>query len=619
MKQFDSFERLADVMVPMRDGVKLATDIYLPASGGRAVEGPFPTVLVRTPYDKTRVSDHASIVRVRDYAYHGYAVVVQDCRGRSNSEGEFYPFVNETWDGHDTLVWIGQQPWCNGKVGTIGTSYNAQTQSSLATTNPPYLASQFVSQGYSNYHRTRTRTNGVFNLHRLEWFLRMAVSSPEAERDPVRRAAVQDMRDHMFELFRDAYPLRRGETALAEFPSYERAYFDFMCRGDYDEFWEDPGLNLQPHFERYKDVPITWLGGWYDGYSVDTCDNYEAMVKLKKSEQRLIMGPWAHGMAAEGKSFAGQVSFGEHAAFDSFEERVRWLDYTLKGEDYGQSKQAPVRIFVMGGGSGKVLSGPRYDHLPPGTVDHGGYWRDEQEWPLARERRVPHYFHAGGGLSTEKPAGVTPPTTYDFDPRNPVPTLSEPGKQWHESGGPFLRAGVAFDQRDHAGNQHGMNHLPLAFRKDVVSFRTPPLAEDVEVTGWPEVVLYISSSAPDTDFTAMLIDQYPRSEDYPEGFALKLGFMIQRCRYRNGYEKQEFMQPGEVYQLRFRLPPTSNVFKAGHRIRVDISSSNWPEWEVNPNTGEPLGQSRRIAIATNSIYHDEEHPSHVILPIIPAP
>ena len=618
MLEYTRFHQTPNTMVEMRDGVKLATDVYLPADPqGKAIEGPWPTVLVRTPYDKTRLTDHASIVRLREYSLHGYAVVAQDCRGRHGSEGEFYPFLNEVNDGHDTLVWIGKQHWSNGKVGTIGTSYNAQPQSSLAVTNPPHLESQFVSQGYSNYHLTRTRTNGVFNLHRFEWFLRMAVESHEAKADITIEKGIQDMRDHLYEVMRDAHPIRPGQTPLARTPSYERALMDFMRNGDFSDYWLHPGLNLEPHFDDYKDIPITWLGSWYDGYSLDTVRNYEAMVARKKAPQRLIMGPWAHGMQAEARTYAGQVSFGEGSGFSTFEERLEWLDYTLKGIDNGASHRAPVRIFIMGGGSGEVLKGPRFDHLMAGAIDHGGYWRDEQEWPLARTQYTPYYLHGDGTLSADKPDVATSSTSYDFDPKNPVPSMNEPGKKWHQTGGPFLRAGVAFHQRDHLQNNHGKNHLPLSMRHDVLTFQTDVLEQDIELTGTIDVVLYVSSSALDTDFSAMLIDEYPPTEDFPEGLAPNLTFSIFRCRYHAGFDKPQLLEPGEVYEIKFTLPPIGNLFKAGHKIRVDISSSNWPEWEPNPNTGEAPGMQRRKVVAVNTVHHDRERPSHVVLPVIP--
>ena len=618
MIEYNEFHTLENVMVSMRDGVRLATDIHLPARDGKPLDGPWPVVMVRTPYDKTRLGDQASIVRLRDYTFHGYAAVAQDCRGRCQSEGDFYPFLNEVNDGHDAIAWIGRQTWCNGKVGTIGTSYNAQTQSSMATTNPPHLASQYVSQGYSNYHRTRTRTNGVFNLHRFEWFLRMAVEGREANADPVLKAAIEDMRDHLYEILRDAFPIREGQTPLAGAKTYERALFDFMTKAEFSEYWRHPGLNLEPHYDSYKDVPVTWLGGWFDGYSLDTVRNYQAMSTRKKSPQFLVMGPWPHGMGQESKTFSGQAYFGESAAFSTVEERLRWLDWTLKGLDNGYAKCAPVRLFVMGGGTGKALKGPRHEHLIGGTIDHGGAWRDEQEWPLARTKLTPYYFHSTGLLSPSRPESAVAPTTYDFDPHDPVPMLHIPGKRWTDIGGPFFRAGVSFHQRDHASNEHGKNHLPISMRQDIVVFQTPPLDRDVELTGTTDVILYVSSSAVDTDFTATLIDQYPGNSDYPEGFALNLSFSIQRCCYRDSYEKPQLMKPGEVYKLQFTLPPTCNVFKSGHRIRIDVSSSLWPEWEPNPNTGASPGRYRRKIIATNSIYHDEKHSSHVVIPVIPA-
>ena len=233
-------------------------------------------------------------------------------------------------------------------------------------------------------------------------------------------------------------------------------------------------------------------------------------------------------------------------------------------------------------------------------------------------RPTPFYMHAGGLLSEDKPAKKPAATTYDFDPRDPVPMLHVPGKKWTDIGGPFFRAGVSFHQRDHARNQHGRNHLPLSMRHDIVMFRTLPLARDVELTGTTEVVLHVSSSAVDTDFTATLIDEYPGTPDYPEGFALNLAFSIQRCRYRDGYEKPEMMVPGTAYRLQFTLPPTCNLFQAGHRIRIDVSSSLWPEWEPNPNTGDAPGRQRRWVIATNSLHHDAHHPSQVVLPIVQA-
>lgn len=597
MSRIDDVHRIIGVMVPMRDGTRLATDVYLPTTEGDAS---WPVILTRTPYDRKATN---LIKLARKWALHGYAVVIQDVRGRYDSEGAFEPFVNEADDGYDCIEWVGQQPWCDGKVGTFGTSYLAMTQSSMATTNPPYLASMFVSQGNANFHQTRSRRGGAFEFHRINWILKMAESSKEAAADPVLRRSIADMHANLEDWIRDGYPIREGLTPLAQLPTYERALLNFMTRGDYDEFWQNPGLNISAHYDTFKDVPVTWLGSWYDAFPMETTQNYLAMKERKTSPQRLILGPWIHGMSEEEVSFSGDIDFGEDAIFDSFEQRLAWFDATLKGVDNGALDTAPVRLFVMGGGSGS--------RTEEGRMDHGGVWRDEQEWPLERTVYTPYYFHGDGKLSAEAPEASDSSTTYDFDPRDPVPTISARKKSMYE------RGGGGFHQRQHPDMQWASNHLPLSARKDVIVFQTPVLDHDVEVTGPIEVVLYVSSSAVDTDFTAKLIDQYPPNKDYPEGYALELTSSIRRCRYRNGFEKQELMTPGEVYELRFPLPPTSNLFKAGHRIRVDVSSSNWPKYEVNPNTGEPLGRHRRFAIATNTLHHDSKRPSHVVLPVIP--
>lgn len=580
----------------MRDGVELATDVYLPGEGADSR----PVILIRTPYDRT---GDVLVGAAEYFTRAGYATVIQDVRGRYSSAGEFEPFVNEAEDGHDCIAWVGEQPWCDGRVGTMGTSYLAQTQASAAITDPPYLASQYISQGYCSYHRSRSRRGGAFENHRLNWLLRMAATSPEASADPVLREALEEMRGGLMDWLREGYPIRPGLTPLSQLPSYERTLMNYMTRGQLDEFWANPGVNLEPYFDDYKDVPVTWLGSWYDGYTLETPRLYQELSRRLKSPQRLIMGPWIHGMGAEGRTFAGDVDFGEDAVFESLQERRRWFDHTLKGEDNGADRDAPVRIFVMGGGTGRKL--------PSGRMDHGGTWRDERDWPLVRAVETDHFLHPDGTLSVETAEPGHPPLTYDFDPRDPVPSTSAAGQTIFESGG------GGYDQRQDPTTGVGRSRLPLSARRDVLVFRTPALEEDTEITGPVEVVLHVSSSAPDTDFTVKLIDEYPPNADYPHGYALELAYTVQRCRYRNGYESEEMMTPGEIYELRFPLPPTSNLFGAGHRIRIDVSSSNWPKYEVNPNTGEPVGRHRCLEVARNSLFCDEERPSRVVLPVIP--
>jgi len=584
--------------VPMRDGVRLATDVYLPGGAGEG-ERSHPAVVIRTPYDK---SGENPTEMAEYFLRHDYACVVQDVRGRYESEGEFSPFINEADDGRDCLEWVGKQPWCSGRVGTVGTSYLAQTQASAAVTNPPYLTSQYISQGYGSYHRSRSRRGGAFENHRLNWLLRMAATSPEASRDPALFSALQEMRENLMDWLREGYPLREGLTPLSRLPAYEQSLLDFMTRGEMDDFWCNPGLNLEPHYDRYADVAVTWLGSWYDGYALETPRNYAEVARRVSSPQRLIMGPWIHGMGAEGRTSAGDADFGADAAFESLKQRRRWFDYTLKDIDDGISREAPVRLFIMGGGSGRCL--------PDGRLDHGGKWRDDTQWPPAGAAEVPYYLHRDGSLSEDPPTTDADPITYDFDPADPVPSTSSPGQTIFESGG------GGYDQRMNPDTGAGNTRLPHESRSDVLVFQSGPLHCDTEITGPIEVVLYVSSSAVDTDFTAKLIDQYPPNPDYPHGYALELTYTIQRCRYRNGYEREEMMSPGEVYELRFPLPPTGNLFCAGHCIRLDISSSNWPKYEVNPNTGEPVGRHRRSVVATNSVHCSDRHPSHVILPVV---
>lgn len=318
------------------------------------------------------------------------------------------------------------------------------------------------------------------------------------------------------------------------------------------------------------------------------------------------MGPWIHG--GQGSSAHGQVSFGPDAAIpDPLAWRLVWYDHWLKGIDNAVGREPPfktaVRIFVMGTGDGRKNA--------DGKLNHGGYWREEHEWPLARTRHTNYYLNASGGLTTKPPSGASS-TSYQFDPRRPVPTI---GGNISSGDGILLQG--AWDQR---GGEHVWNAkepIPLSARNDVLVFQSEPLPADLEITGEIVVRLWISSTAVDTDFTAKLIDVYAASEDFPSGFDMNLGDGILRTRFRESLVKEHLMQPGTIYPITIKLYPTSNVFRRGHRIRVDISSSNFPRFDVNPNTGEPLNDNRRVVTAVNTMHHDAEHPSHIVLPVIP--
>ncbi|MBI4473972.1 MAG: CocE/NonD family hydrolase [Acidobacteria bacterium] len=584
-----------DVMIPTRGGTRLATDIYRPARNGVPVEERLPILLQRTPYNK---EGGGLVEGAKYFVRNGYVVALQDIRGRYKSEGSFHKYDEVTAsDGYDTIQWLAKLPYTDGKVGMWGTSYGAHTQADAAKLNPPNLKALLLNfGGLSNGWKVKVRNHGAFELGQ-----QLGCAWEEAgSDDPAVRAALQA---EPIEKWFTAMPLRKGLNPLSISPEFESYVIQEMTHGDYDEYWKGLGVNWAEHYAGTADIPMLHVGGWYDTYAASTLENYLGLSKTKRSPIRLMFGPWTHGGNAN--STAGEVDFGRDAAMPNFsrELHLQWFDHYLKGKPSPVSSWPPIRLFVMGTGDGhKDANGRLY---------HGGYWRDEKEWPLPGTNFVKYYFKGDGSLDTGMPIAGSSPTTYRYDPHNPVPTI----------GGAFsgaLRRG-AFDQRERENGFPGSKppYLPLKARPDVVVFQTEPLKEDVEVIGPIKVVLYASSTAVDTDFTAKLLDVYTPSKDFPNGFDMNLTDGIIRARYRNSPLRQELMKPGEVYQFVIEAFPTANVFKKGHRIRIDISSSNFPRFDVNPNTGEPLGQHRRMITADNSIHHDAVRPSHVVLPIVP--
>lgn len=588
-----------NVMVAMRDGVKLATDLYLPARAGVAVPGKYPVILARTPYNKTGPAKHGQY-----FAARGYVFVVQDTRGRYGSEGIWHWLTDDGPDGVDCAKWIGEQPWSDGQIGMVGTSYGGGTQHAMAMEKTPELKTVIPVDAVANMGRQSVRNAGAFEMRFWNWIMLNAGRGSRAAQDPATGAVLKEMAENRFEYLKHM-PLRPGTTPLKLAPEFEKWLVDAMRHGADDKFWAQNAILDYP--ERYKDMPVYLVGGWYDSWAGNTTANFSVLSRKLSSPVYLIMGPWIHG--AQAGSAHGQVNFGTEAAIpDELAWRCDWFDHWLKRYDNVVGKSAPfatrVRIFVMGTGDGSKSK--------KGQLNHGGYWREEKEWPLARTRMVPYYLHANGKLSVEKPRDKDATTSYVFDPRDPVPTLG--GNI--SSGTDILQPG--------AWNQHGgpqfwnwSKPVPISARNDVVVFETEPLPEDTEITGEIEVKLWASSTAVDTDFTAKLIDVYPASGDFPGGFDLNIGDGIVRARFRETLKKENLMKPGTVYPFTIKLYPTSNVFKKGHRIRVDISSSNFPRFDVNPNTGEPLAENRRTVIATNTLVHDGGHPSHIVLPTIP--
>jgi putative CocE/NonD family hydrolase len=587
-----------DVRVAMRDGTKLALDLYRPARNGKPIDDKLPVLLARTPYNKNGTTAEA-----RWFAGRGYAVVVNDVRGRYASEGEWRFILDDPNDGFDVMGWIARQPWSNGKVGTFGTSYVGGTQHALACTEPPNLACMIPADSVSNCGIAGIRHSGAFELRFMNWIF--TIGAPNARSalvDPKLREALvengQRMPQHLLNL-----PIRPGTTPLKHVPEYERWLIEAMRHGDNDDYWKQSGYSVVDNVGRYADVPVYHVTGWYDSWCRQNVLNWQALSKSKKSPQKLIIGPWTHG--SQGRNFAGEIEFPAEAALAFNDWRLRWFDHWLKGTDNGVENETQVKLFIMGGGDGRKSK--------EGRLRHGGHWRDEKTFPLERTRFTSYYLHADGRLSTEAPSARNSNTTFRFDPFHPLPTIG--GNLSSVAG--LLEAG-GFDQRCRKETLFAHDQLPLSERRDVLVFQTEPLRENLEVTGPVVVHLYVSSSAVDTDFTAKLIDVYPPNPDYPLGFDLNIGDSITRMRYRNSLASAELMKPAQIYEVDIHLYPTANVFAKGHRIRLDISSSNFPRFDVNPNTGEPLQQHRRMIPADNTVYHEAKRSSHIVLPVIEA-
>lgn len=603
-RQYDcTIER--QIGVVMADGATLYHDVYRPALDGEAVTGQWPVLVERSPYNKDRLS-HS--ITGRYFAQRGYVYVIQDVRGRWASDGAFAFLRNEADDGFDTLQWIAAQPWCGDRIGTLGISYTTATQQALAVRHPPKLATQALYDGPYNYFRQTMRHGGACEYGiAFQYVVFMARSSKQALGEPETQARLDAMWASLGQWLIHQ-PLRRGASPLSLTPDYEQWFFDILTRSDYEAYWKTPGLCIEEYIDDYPDIPLLLETSWYGHHITATLWKYAELKKRHRTPKKLVIGTWLHGGDMFTQSWAGDVDFGPEAALeDNNSLRLRWFDEHLKGLRTGLDAEAPVRIFVMGGGSGKRDAN--------GRLMHGGRWRDEQEWPLARARATLLYLHPDGTLSAERAAAGAEPTRYDFDPAAPVPTVGGNFTNYGTSG--FIEGG-GFDQQ--SGTMSGDNspRLPLAARSDVLVFRTEPLERGVEVTGVVSCRLWVNSSAIDTDFTVKLIDEYPPSRDYPDGYALNLGDSILRMRYRDGFDAAVFMEPGEIYEINLQLQATSNVFAERHRIRLDISSSNFPHYDVNPNTGEPLGLNRCTAVARQTLYHDAVRASHVELPVIPA-
>lgn len=598
--------------VPMRDGVHLATDLYLPVPAG----GPLPVLLERTPYGKNEETRRERSVAepglrrrgdiAAQFAREGYAVVVQDCRGRFDSEGQFTKYLGEAHDGADTMQWIMRQPWCNGSVGTYGLSYAAHTQTALASQRPPGLKAMFLEcGGFSNAFRGGIRHGGAFELKQAIWALRNAKNGSTQLPAQARSAlAAADIGDWMLRL-----PWSRGASPLQWAPEYEDYLFSQWERGNFDDYWRQPELYAAGNYPAFDGVAVMLMCGWWDPYAQTTTDNFQGIAQRERSDVYMVMGPWTHGERSV--SYAGDVDFGPAApldgsiAADYVQMRLQWFDRWLKNRPSQLERSHSVRYFRMGGGSGRRTAS--------GRLDHGGCWQEARQWPVVQTQFASWYLKPSGELSELSPEGQDA-LTYCFNPDNPVPTIGGS----ITSGEPLMVAG-AYDQRtDDRTFAAQVPYGPLAQRDDVLVFQSQPLEKDLEITGPITVELWVSSTAPDTDFTAKLLDCYPPSTDYPEGYAMNLTDGIMRCRYRKSWEEPQMMEPGEVVLITIEPMPTSNLFRKGHWLRLDISSSNFPRFDVNPNTGAPEGSAGPRVVAFNTVHMGLRYPSRVVLPLVPA-
>ena len=548
-----------NVKVPMRDGVRLSADIYFPTG----LSGPFPVILGRTPYNNMTEESLESAVF---YPQHGYVFVAQDVRGKNDSDGEFYPFANEFDDGHDTIEWIGAQPWCDGNVGMVGASYVGNVQWQAAAMGSRYLKAIVPRVMGHNLHETNRYVGGAFQL---------ALACMWAFRHDGRTR--QDIFVYNWDQLLLSLPLKSIDDAAGKDVQFLR---DMIDHPDYDDYWK--ALAIEERYQEIK-IPVLQIGGWYDICTAGTFKNFLGMrerggSELAKGNQRAIVGPWIH--MASALTHAGEVDFGKASVLDLHEIELQWFDRWLKGISNSADQEAPMRIFVMG----------------------TKQWRDEHEWPLARTRFTPFYFHSAGeansllgdgGLSTSPPEEEQP-DRYLYNPAFPTPT-----RGGNTCCNPEIVPWGAYDQR------------PVEYRNDVLVYTSDPMEEDMEATGPVIVKLFARTDARDTDFTAKLVDVDP------DGYAVNLCDGIIRGRYRESTSHQRLLEPGTIYEFTIDLWPTSNVFLKGHRVRVDISSSNFPRFDRNPNTGNKFGQDAEMKVAHQQVFHDREHPSHIILPLIP--
>ncbi len=552
------------VKVSMRDGVALRADIYRPKQDGK-----YPVLLQRTPYNKASGSEFGMRA-----AAAGYVTIVQDVRGRYSSEGEWYPFKWESQDGFDTVEWAASLPYSSGKVGMWGGSYVGATQMLAAIAHPPHLAGICPVVTASNYHSNWTYQGGAFE----QWFNESWTSGLAQDTLNRKAQAETNALSGAWKLPLSAYPVFNSHMPIDSTEALAPYFLDWLAHPSYDDYWKR--WSIEDHYADIK-VPALHVAAWYDIFQDGSLRNYVGLKEHAGSEearrgQRLLVIIGGH--AGIGRKI-GDVDFGEAAGYSEAQVTLDWYDFLFKGVQ-NQFARKPVRLFVMGKNE----------------------WRDEDAWPLERAKSVKYFLHATKGansalgdglLSTETP-GEEAAERFVYDPAKPAPTV----------GGPLCCDGTHLP----AGPR---DQKTVEARADVLVYSTPELQREVEVTGPVTLDLWAKSTAVDTDFTAKLVDVWPN------GFAQNLTEGILRAKYRGSQAKAVLMKPGEVYRFNVDLWSTSNVFKKGHKIRLEVSSSNFPRFDRNLNTGEDAKSGVKSVPAANTVLHDKAHASALVLPVVP--
>jgi putative CocE/NonD family hydrolase len=577
-----SFTVDKDVSVTMRDGTALATDVWRPVG-----QGPWPTLLQRNPYGKDlpAMLGYGLAPNLFALLAAGYAVVFQDCRGTFKSGGQFTPMVNEPSDGADTLAWLLTQPWCDGNIGTYGPSYLGFVQWASASAGAEGLKAMAPAVTTTDYYTAPWYSDGgAMSLHTVHsWTIAMALADAQRAvtagtgdaRELMGLAAMMaDPAPHI-----ERFPVREQPLREKHWPWWS----DILDHPGRDAFWRE--ISVAEDYAAIT-VPALHLGGWYDIFVNNTLKTYTALRRQAgtpeaREGQRLVVGPWDHltAMGVYPDRRFGLAA--DSMTCDLAGLHQKFYDRWLRGRQDALDDVAPVRIFVMG-------------------VDE---WRDEQDWPLPDTAYTDYFLSgsgpantaAGGGALTTAPSESARRDTYLYDPRRPVPTL----------GGRIMLPAAA--------NAAGpVDQRPVEGRDDVLCYTTPPLTEPVEVTGHVSLVLHVASSALDTDFTGKLVDVFP------DGRAILLCEGVIRARYRDSLERAEPLVPGEVYEVTLDLAATSNVFRPGHRIRLEVSSSNFPRYDRNTNTGGVISEDgeQDLVVAVNHVLHGPAQPSRLVLPII---